>query len=305
MHVTICIVAFRNLPDIRVCLAALAQTSHGNFEVLICENGGSDAYRTLTDALPTALPGGQPITYILADGNTGYAGGVNICMRARSDADAWWIVNPDAEPDAAALSKLLERLKRGDVDAVGGTLYLSDGTVQAHGGHWRPFLARPESIGHGSPLDGSVDPDAVERQMNYLLGASMLIGRGFVERVGLMREDYFLYCEEVEWCLRAITAGATLGFAPGARILHNQGATTGSAHAITHRPRLPIYLDERNKLNVVRDSTPWRLPIAIPASFVLLFLRFGRRRAWRQWGHALAGWWAGIRNERGVPAFLP
>ncbi len=42
----------------------------------------------------------------------------------------------------------------------------------------------------------------------------------FVEVNGLMREDYFLYAEEVEWCLRAKRRGLRLGLAPAARILH-------------------------------------------------------------------------------------
>jgi len=42
--------------------------------------------------------------------------------------------------------------------------------------------------------------------MNYILGASMLIDGTFLSRAGHMRDDYFLYCEEVEWCLRARAA---------------------------------------------------------------------------------------------------
>ena len=45
-----------------------------------------------------------------------------------------------------------------------------------------------------------------------LLGASV-VGRAMLDAVGPMRDDYFLYCEEVEWCLRAKAAG--LRFCPG------------------------------------------------------------------------------------------
>ncbi len=302
--ITVCIVAFRNAGEIADCLAALGRSTSTDFEVVICENGGAPAFDALRDAVPSVLAGGQNVTCLLADGNSGYAGGVNLCMEYRRDARAWWVLNPDTLVEPGTLGALLARLDRGDCDAVGGTLYHPDGMVQAHGGHWRGWLARPESIGHGTSL--SIVPDAamVERRMNYLLGASMLIGRRFVERVGLMRDDYFLYAEEVEWCLRGVALGMRLGFAPDARVCHGQGGTTGSADSVRKRPRLPIYMDERNKLLVVRDTTPLRLPVAILASFALTFMRFGRRGAWRQWGYALGGWWAGIRNQRGIPAWL-
>jgi GT2 family glycosyltransferase len=302
--VAVCIVSFRDPRQIVACLDALGQSDFTDYEVVICENGGDAAFAALVAALPSALPGGQSITPIDAGGNLGYAGGVNVCMRARPDARAWWVLNPDTQVEPGAMRALVHRLDRGDCDAVGGVLYHPGGIVQGVGGRWRPKLARAESIGHGMPFEQVADPAAVEREMNYLLGASMLIGRRFRDTVGLMQDDYFLYAEEVEWCLRGIARGMRLGFAPDARICHGQGGTTGSASSIRERPRLPIYMDERNKLLVVRDTTPALLPFAIPASFALAVLRFARRGALRQWGYALAGWWAGIRNQRGMPPWL-
>jgi hypothetical protein len=187
---------------------------------------------------------------------------------------------------------------------VGGVLYNAAGRVQAYGGHWRYWLGRAVSIGMGAHVDDPVDDAAVEARINYVLGASMLVDRAFVERVGLMKDEYFLYCEEVEWGLRAVKMGMKLGFAPKARVRHDQGSTTGSAGAVQNRNRLPIYMDERNKLHVVRDTTPLRFPVAAMATLILLSLRYAARGAWRQWGYALSGWWAGVRGERGIPPFM-
>ncbi|KEZ15298.1 Glycosyl transferase family 2 [Sphingobium yanoikuyae] len=302
--IAICMVSFRSPEQIIACLETLAATTYPDFEVIICENGGEAAFAALTHAVSHTLPAGQRITCLLAESNLGYAGGVNLCMASRPDAQAWWILNPDTQVEPGTLGALVARLERGDCDAVGGTLYHAGGTVQAYGGRWRPALARAESIGHGASLATAPDVTTIERDMNYLLGASMMIGRHFVEQVGLMREDYFLYAEEVEWCLRGIARGMRLGFAPDALVCHNQGETTGSATSIRERPRLPIFLDERNKILVVRDTRPAMLPIAVLTSLILGILRFARRRAWRQWGYALTGWWAGIRNQRGIPNWL-
>ncbi|MDB5422831.1 MAG: hypothetical protein JWQ29_247 [Phenylobacterium sp.] len=304
MHVAVVIVGFRNPRDIAACLQALERSTHPDYEVVICENGGPAAFQALADALPKTLAHGQPVKVLLAPGNLGYAGGVNHGMAACDEADAWWVLNPDTEPQPEAMGALLARLGRGDCEAVGCTVYLPDGTVQSHGGAWRAWLARAVSIGHGQPLDDAVDPRTVERAQSYLNGAAMLVSRRFVEVVGPMREEYFLYCEEVEWFLRGLARGVKLGFAPDARVLHQAGTTTGSYDAMRARPKPPIYLNERNKVLVTRDCFPARLPVAAVASLLLAILKFGRRGAWRQLGYALSGWRAGLCNERGVPAWM-
>jgi hypothetical protein len=127
----------------------------------------------------------------------------------------------------------------------------------------------------------------------------MLINRRFLQIAGGMREDYFLYCEEVEWCLRALSRGLRLGFAEDACVVHHQGTSTGSSRDAGARSRLSVYLNERNRLLLTRDLFAYRLPVAMVASLIVLIVRFGRRGAWRQLGYALEGWWAGLRNERG------
>src|SRR3546814_9047085 len=77
---------------------------------MICESGGDQALAELVHALPSALPGGQPIRAVKAPGNVGYAGGVNIGMKETATAGAWWILNPDTLPDPDALAALSERL---------------------------------------------------------------------------------------------------------------------------------------------------------------------------------------------------
>lgn len=303
MHVAACIVGYRNSEDVIRCVQALDRSTHRDLSVVVCENGGEEAARALEAVLPPAIADGGAVRVLAAD-NPGYAGGFNRCVEASPAADLWWLVNPDAEPEPDALAIMLERFARGDCDAVGATLCRPDGSVQGHGGRFRAFLARAESIGHGDPLSLSPDAAAVERDMNYILGASMLVGRRYMDVVGPMRDDYFLYAEEIEWCLRGLARGMRLGFAPGALIRHDQGSTTGSGESVARRPWLPVYLDERNKLHVVRDTAAARWPVAVVMALPLIALRYTRRGAWEQTRNALAGWWAGVRNERGKPARL-
>ena len=304
MHVAVAIVGYRNDEDIVQCLDALARSTYRDFEIVICENGGTAAFEQLTKIVPASLAGGQSVRVIEAAGNLGFAGGTNVCLRESALADAWWILNPDTIPRPDALAAMVRRLERGDCEATGATVQLGDDRVQSYGGHWSPWLARAVSIGKGDPSGTAVDPDWIERTQNYLNGASMLIGRRFISVAGLMREDYFLYCEEVEWCLRALRRGMRLGYAKDAVVVHYQGTTTGTGKKFAQLSRMPVYLGERNRILLTRDLYPFRLPIAALTVLALFFLRAARYRAWRQLWYGFSGWMAGIRNERGLPPWM-
>lgn len=302
-HVTIVIVSYRSLADLRSCLAALGRSTFADFDVVICENGGQEAFAGLT-TLPAVLPDGQPVRRFLAPGNLGYAGGVNFGIAQAPGSDAYWVLNPDTEPQPEALEALVARLRQGDCSAVGHDLLQSNGLLGSTGGHWESWTARAVSLGRGRPRAPLPDRRRVEAKVNYLNGASMLVSRAFIQRVGLMREDYFLYCEEVEWCLRALRAGERLGYAEDAVAVHVQGTTTGAGGAARTRSRTAVYLSERNRILLTRDLYPRRLPVVAALSLAHMVVRYAKARAWRQIGFGLSGWLAGLRDERGIPAWF-
>ena len=304
-HVSICIVGFRNTDDIVQCFEALEKTTHHDFEVIICENGGPKAFAELTAVIPETLRGGQVVRAVLADSNLGFPGGVNRCLAETPDADAWWVLNPDTQPLPDALEAMVRRLEVGDCDAVGCTILASTGLIGSYGGRWDPWLARSVSLGMGKPATDPVDAAVIEATQTYIHGAAMLLNRRFLEVVGPMRADYFIYCEEVEWCWRARKRGVKLGFAPNVYVVHHQGTTTGAGGAVNGWGRLATYLGERNRILMVRDSTPNRLPVAAVSALLLILRRYIKAGAWRQLGWGWSGWVDGLQNRRGPPPWLP
>jgi len=304
LHVAVAIVGFRNSGDIIRCLNALAQSLFEDFEVVICENGGTEAFEILKTELPPALPSGQKVSIICSPTNLGFAGGVNNCIRATPTADAWWILNPDTEPSPKALHNMVVRLNEGDCDGVGNTLILSGGLVQSHGGIWQSWLGRAVSIGIGESSEKKFNRAEIEKKQNYLNGASMIVNRRFLNRTGMMREDYFLYCEEVEWCLRATRQGIKLGFAEEASVLHHVGTTTGRNRDAGSQMSPSVYLGHRNVILMTKDCFPDRLFFVALCSVLLIPLRFIRRGTWRQLENAYSGWMAGLRGERGRPEWM-
>ena len=172
------------------------------------------------------------ISLIRSGGNLGFAGGCNVGIRAAAALafDFFWILNNDTVICNDALDALLRRaLQDMKIGMVGSTVRYYDApeTVQALGGaHLDQARGVSQHIGQGLAL-GQVGPDAasVERDMTYVFGASMLVSSRFVREVGLMQEDYFLYCEEIDWALRG-RGRFMLAYAADSQVFHKSGASS-------------------------------------------------------------------------------
>lgn len=68
---------------------------------------------------------------------------------------------------------------------------------------------------------------------DYLLGGCMLMTRAAWQATGRFDEDYFLYCEDVDWSLRAHRAGVPLVVVPDELAEHVGGASTGAGQSAT------------------------------------------------------------------------
>jgi GT2 family glycosyltransferase len=97
-------------------------------------------------------------------------------------------------------------------------------------------------------------------------GASMYVTRACLEKIGPIDERFFLFCEDLDWGVRARSCG--LGYASASIVAHKRGATTGSARSLVTIPRLSVYLQHRNDIHFVRKHFPWTLSISV----VVLFL---------------------------------
>jgi GT2 family glycosyltransferase len=321
----IAIVGFRNPLDIRACICALASSTEKKFLIVVCENGGQASYQALVEALKdivefesiTPKPAdyrisdarvgklkaaGQMIRIFCASKNLGYAGGVNLAVSHVMPTEKWsalWVLNPDTEPHANALAALIERARTGEFDVISSRLVSkSTRRVQAYASRWRPLLGRGLNIGRDASFDAVPDIGRIQRTMNYVSGASLFATREFINSVGLMNERYFLYCEEVDWCLRGNRN--RLGYAHDSIVFHTYGTTIGSHTDYRKRSKLSVYLGQRNGLLLTRRFFPALYPIVIAISF-LFALRYLLVGATGNFSVAMRGWLAGLKGEEGLP----
>jgi hypothetical protein len=87
----------------------------------------------------------------------------------------------------------------------------------------------------------------------------LLVTRAFLETVGLMAEDYFLYFEEIDWVMRA-RGRFRFGYSPQSVVYHKEGGSIGSHKNRNLRSALTDFYQARNRLVFTRRYFPWLVP---------------------------------------------
>ena len=308
MHCMVILVNWKRASDTCACISSLERTIDIDWCAVVCENGSPDDSATgLRDFLiekyterkrSTAVPRvfdyyaeGNAIprvTLVLSPSNLGFAGGNNLAYHhapADVKTEFIWFLNNDTEVEPETLSRMIDRMKQDtSIGICGSTLvYAHDRkTVQAFGGSaYHPFSGLVYQIGNGKTWPCTVDANSVEARMRYVSGASALVTSEFIDQVGLMCEDYFLYYEEIDWAERARKAGFRLGYAPKAVVFHKEGAVLGSGKS-AHRSMLAEYYAIQGKLAITRRFFPW----ALPTVYLFAFLQVLRRTMQGYWPRA-------------------
>ncbi len=233
-----------------------------------------------------------PLVLIRTGANLGFAGGNNVGLRyvlSRGDFDHVWLLNNDTVVEPGAAAALVARMaSKPSAGMAGSTLLRYDAPrrVQARAGGWYcKWLGLPWHLGQLQQADDPPRRERVERWMNYVVGASMMVSRPFVEQVGLMGEDYFLYFEETDWAMRA-RGSFTLAYAPDSVVFHKVGRSVGTSSDPRRKSLLCDFFALRNRLLFTRRYYRWALP-AIYLSVVAALLT---RIACRRWQHAAMAW---------------
>jgi len=222
------------------CLDSLNKLNYDNCEIILIDNGSGRKFEIRNSKFE--------ISKIFNSENFGFAGGNNIGIKQAMEkgADYILLLNNDTiidQPDF--LKKLVETGEENEKIGILGPViyeYPSD-KIHFAGGkiNWLYTKGFHETynIEHGTRLT------------DYITGACMLIKREVIGKIGLMSEEYFLYCEDVDWCLRAQKAGFLCKVVQDARISHKVSSSSKIA-SFSY-----IYYHTRNGLLLARRNAPF------------------------------------------------
>jgi GT2 family glycosyltransferase len=277
-EVFVIIVNWNGKQDTHRCLSSLEKIEKHNVDlhVVVVDNGSTDdSVARIREKFPrvTVLPAGR---------NLGFTGGNNIGITyaLRHQADFVWLLNNDTLVDPHVLDSMGSFVDP-KVGVVGSKIYFApghefhlarykeneQGRVFWYAGglvDWHNMYASHRGV---DEVDhGQYD---TEEDTPFVTGCSMMIKRSVFDRIGMLDDRYYLYLEDLDFCLRAKKAGFSLRYVPSSVLWHvNAGSSS--------RPGNPLqqYYLTRNRLLIGRLYASKRTRFAL-AREALRFLLFG------------------------------
>jgi hypothetical protein len=285
LDLTVCIVNWNARTDLQQALdSVLAADSALNIQIVVVDNASSDGSAEMVrERFPH-------ITLIESPRNSGFAGGYNRAAREARGRHLL-VLNPDTIVMPGALSTLVRYLDDNEAAGAAGPCLLNpDGSLQFS---CRRFPRPMAALFRNTPLAKLAPRNRFTREylmsdwdhetgreVDWLSGAAICIRREAWEQVGGFDEGFFMYAEDIDWCLRAHQRGWRICYVPSARVVHAIGRSSDQrpVHMVIHfhrsmgrfyrkhyAPRWPLPLRWTPVLGIwlragiVLSGTLWRL----------------------------------------------
>jgi GT2 family glycosyltransferase len=196
-------------------------------ELLVVDNGSIDYS---ADMVESRFP---EVRLIRTHRNLGFAGGNNVGYRA-SRGRYFLMLNSDTAVPRGAITRLVRFADQNPQAAfIGPRVVNPDGSLQYS---CRRFPNLRAALLRNTPLARFARGSAAvreylmtdwghdqPREVDWLSGCCLLVRREATEQIGLLDEQYFMYCEDMDWGFRAREAGWSSVYYPGAQVVHEVG----------------------------------------------------------------------------------
>jgi N-acetylglucosaminyl-diphospho-decaprenol L-rhamnosyltransferase len=265
--VSVVLVTYESAEDLAACVATLpAAAGPHELEVVVVDNASRDASAEIARSLG--------IKVLENPANLGLSRAID--RGAAATAAPWLLlVNPDTRLGPGALARLLETAAADPaIGCVGPHLRNSDGSEYPTGRRFPSILvgavhAALGTVWPANPATRRYHMADLDRSrpvpVDWVSGACMLLRRDAYQAAGRFDAGYFMYFEEMDFCLRLHRAGWRVVYDPGAEVTHILGGSTRSA------PYRKVWNHHRSALRFYRRRYA-RDPRLLLVPLVALFL---------------------------------
>jgi GT2 family glycosyltransferase len=246
LDVGVVIVTFNSAGVLDRLLPTLARGLDGvAWRAVVVDNASTD------DTVAIARSAGLDV--VALDRNVGYAAAINHGARTFPGARSVLVLNPDVELVPGCAAALYRQLANERVGIVAPKMFVDEQTMEPSQRRdpsllrtWGPALLGGAIADHFSALSESVaDPRMYERErdVDWAVGAVLLVGRDCSNAIGEWDESLFLYSEETDYCMRARAAGYAVRYTPDAVVYHpgGDGLVNPRLRAIMTVNRVRVY----------------------------------------------------------------
>lgn len=238
-------------------LDSLQKISYPNYEVIVVDNASRENPQSTLQKLFPA------VKVVISKDNLGFAAGNNEGVKlARGEYILFLNNDIEVEPDfLEPLVELLENDPQTGIVTPKIRFFHNPEIIQYAGSTPMNFYkVASYALGYGVADQGQF---AESHETHLPHGAAMLVPKKIIEKVGVMAEQFFLYYEELDWCIRIKKAGYKVYYEAKSLVFHKESMSVGKAS------RLQIYYKTRNRILFVRRNTK-----GIQKCLALLYLGF-------------------------------
>lgn len=276
IDVSVLIVNYNGLRFLDECLASVKTAfNRYTYEIVLVDNASSDGSQTF-------LRDRTDIQYVESSENLGFTGGNNLAGR-HAQGKVLLLLNNDTRIERN-LDKLIDQAMADQVGAAGSRLVYGDGRLQfSVGFHHRPIRLVLSWLGlekmHWLPSifrRVQTDPSFYDQShvaVDWVSGACLATRRDIWERLGGLDEAFFMYCEDVDYCLRVRNAGYQIPFVAESLVTHYEGAGRpwiGKAALQRTARSYSIYLAKHHDIRIARAAS-----LALASVFFMRAMAFG------------------------------
>jgi N-acetylglucosaminyl-diphospho-decaprenol L-rhamnosyltransferase len=184
--------------------------------VVVVDNASTD--ETVEVALST-----RAVEVLALHENAGFGAGANAGAKL-VNGRAFAILNPDISLETSAVRRAIRHFDDPSVAVVAPFLRLPDGRRQDSA---REVPSVPNILARriiwGQSRRGAIVTDSVA-DVPWAVAACWFVQRDWFERIGGFDESYFLYFEDVDFCVRLAEQGGVVRFDPDAVVEHRHRA---------------------------------------------------------------------------------
>jgi len=249
--ISIIVVNFNAEKLLKECLESLyRETRDTSFDVWVVDNNSRDeSVRMVRENFPQ-------VKLIENNDNLGFSKANNQAI-AKSASDYILLLNPDTVVRDRAIDKMVAFMDtHPDVGISGCRVLNKDGSLQpaCRRSVPTPKVAFYHLSGLSKLFPNSMimakynltylDPDQ-SHEVDAVSGAFLLIRRAVVDQIGLLDEVFFIYGEDVDWCVRAKNAGWKVMYHSEAEILHYKGGCSANSRRTAYEFYRAMYLFHR------------------------------------------------------------
>lgn len=181
------------------CIESLKKINYLNFKIILVDNGSKKE-----SILKLRKKYEKEVIFIQNKTNLGFTGGNNVGIRKALSLGAEYILllNNDTEVEQDFLSKLVDSIEKDkSIGVIGPKINYMDKKelIWSIGGKINKFTGNNKLL-MNKKLDKTSDKGIID--VGYVSGCAILVPSRIFIKIGLLDENYFIYNEEVDFCLR-------------------------------------------------------------------------------------------------------